>query len=122
MREPGNDLEQELRNALRRKEPSAGFAARVVANLPEKRPSLWSMWSRPQVARWAVAAIVLVAVSTGGYAYREHEREVERGRVAKQQLMLALRITGAKLQLVQQRTQQMGADRAAASQHETEKN
>lgn len=122
MREPVNDLDKELRQALRRKEPSQGFAARVMANLPEKRPSVWVSWFHAPVVRWAAAAIVLVAVTSGGYAYREHEREVERGRMAKQQLMLALRITGTKLQLVQQRTQQMGADRAAAPQHQTEKN
>jgi hypothetical protein len=121
MTQLGNDLERDLREALRRKEPSAGFTARVLANLPEDRPSRWEVWLHQPALRWATAAVVVVAITTGGFAYREHERKVERGRLAKQQLMLALRITGAKLQLAQHRVQQIGAGRAAASQQQMER-
>ncbi len=83
-------LEEELRHALSRKEPSPDFAARVRAAV---RP-------RPVFAlrRWiaTAAALLVVAGSTGGFAWRQH-----RGMVAKRQVMLALRISAAKLNYIQ---------------------
>ena len=121
MTPPGNDFERELREALRRKEPSAGFAARVLASLPEQRPSRWSVWVQQPVLRWAAVAVVIVAASTGGLMYREHQQELERGQMAKKQLILALCITGSKLQLAQERVQSIGADHPLAPQQKMEK-
>jgi hypothetical protein len=76
-------LEQELAQALARKEPAAGFDGRVRAR----------MHRRPQ---WlAVAAAILVMVG-GGEAWRQHQ-----GQVAKEQVMTAMRIAGGKLNRVQ---------------------
>ena len=76
-------LEQELTQALARKEPSAGFDGRVRARLHR----------RPQ---WlAIAATILVMIG-GGEAWRQHQ-----GQVAKEQVMTALRIAGSKLNRVQ---------------------
>jgi len=85
-------LEQELKQALRREDPSPGFEARVAAAVG--RPA------SPRVAvmpRWlpAAAAIAIIAVS-GGAAYRHHQ-----GVVAKEQLMLAMRITAGSLNHIQ---------------------
>lgn len=121
MTRPGNDLERDLQRALRRKQPSADFTSRVLARLPEEKPSRWHSWFGAPVLRWATAAVVVVAVGSGGYAYRQHKQEEERGRLARQQVMLALRITGAKLQLAQQRVHRIGADQSAAPPQETEK-
>jgi hypothetical protein len=63
--------------------------------------------------RWvAVAAIVLFGA--GKLSYREHEHRLEEasGRAAKQQVMLALRITGTKLRVAQKRVKSVeGEDR-----------
>jgi hypothetical protein len=76
-------LEQELTQALARKEPAPGFDARVRARLHR----------RPQ---WlAIAATILVMIG-GGEAWRQHQ-----GQVAKEQVMTALRIAGSKLNRVQ---------------------
>ena len=76
-------LEQELAQALARKEPSAGFDGRVRARIHR----------RPQ---WlAVAATILVMVGAGE-VWRQHE-----GQVAKEQVMTAMRIAGSKLNHVQ---------------------
>ena len=76
-------LEQELTQALARKEPAPGFDSRVCARLHR----------RPQ---WlAVAATILVMIG-GGEAWRQHQ-----GQVAKEQVMTALRIAGSKLNRVQ---------------------
>jgi len=76
-------LEQELTQALARKEPAAGFDGRVRARL----------YRRP---RWlAIAATVLVMVGAGE-AWRQHQ-----GQLAKEQVMTAMRIAGSKLNRVQ---------------------
>jgi uncharacterized membrane protein len=114
MSDQANDLERDLRQALRRKQPSAKFAARVLASLPQERPRTLSVRMHRRVLRWAVAAVVVITATGGGYMYREHQRELERGKLARQQLMLALRITGEKLQLAQKRVQQIGLEQEQA--------
>jgi len=83
-------LEEELRKALARREPSPDFAVRVRR---AARP-------RPVFAprRWlgAAAALVVIAGGTGGMAWRRHQ-----GMVAKRQVMLALQISASKLQRIQ---------------------
>ena len=88
-------LEQELKNALARKEPSAGFDASV-------RRRLAGRTSRA-AQRWLAAAAALVLFAGGGALYRRHREEQ-----AKEQVILALRIAGAKLNQVQARVQSMG--------------
>ena len=76
-------LEQELTQALARKEPAAGFDGRVRARM-HRRP------------RWlAIAATILVMVGAGE-AWRQHQ-----GQLAKEQVMTAMRIAGSKLNRVQ---------------------
>ena len=102
-----NDIDRYLKEALRRCEPSAGFADRVLAQLAEERPQTIpvraSVFHLP-VFRWAVAAVVLISIGIG-LAYRAHERRVEEAKAlaARQQVMIALRITGSKLRLARQK-------------------
>jgi hypothetical protein len=76
-------LEQELAQALTRKEPDAGFDARVRARI----------YRRP---RWLAIAATLLVMIGGGEAWRQHQ-----GQVAKEQVMMAMRIAGGKLNRVQ---------------------
>jgi len=85
-------LEQELKNALSRKEPLEGFDERVAA--AARRPRVVAMQAR----RWLAAAAAVIVLVGAGEGYRWH-----RGEVAKQQVMLAMRITGEKLSFVQAR-------------------
>jgi hypothetical protein len=83
------DLELQLRAALARKEPAPGFAQRTIARAqPARRPA--GMW-----LSLALAATLLL--SFGVHRVREHRR----GEAAKQQLMLALKITSEKLAVVE---------------------
>jgi anti-sigma factor RsiW len=94
-----------IRNALRRVEPPAGFTERVMARAREGNGPLsgrgpaWSAAGGP-MARWAAAAVLAVAV-TGGVWYRAELRRQAEGEAAKRQVLLSLRIAGAKLQHVQ---------------------
>jgi len=82
------ELERELRRALARKDAPLDFADRVVA--AARRPRLLTM------PRWMAAAAALVVMAGGGVAYRRHE-----GMVAKDQVMLAARITAGQLNRIQ---------------------
>jgi len=97
-------LEDELRQALRRREPPAGFAERVMARAraserDERRPG-WLSW------RWLAAATAVVVVAAGLNFMEERRRRLE-GERAKEEVMLALELTGAKLLLAEQRVQQV---------------
>lgn len=81
------ELEKLLRDELRRREPSPGFAERVAARAAagRRRPVF------PMRAWMAVAAAVLMVL--GGLELREYQR----GQEAKRQLLTALSITAEKL-------------------------
>jgi hypothetical protein len=91
-----DDLDAQLRAALRPIEPEEGFAARLGARIARERAprpplALRFLWLPP-----ALAATVVVALLVA----HERELQVERaGLAARQQLIEALRVTGEKLDL-----------------------
>ncbi len=95
-------LEDELRTALRREQPPAGFAQRVLARAAQPRRSVWD-WIRWPAFRWAVAGAMALIMVVALLQYRHRAR----GEAAKQQVMLALRITSSKLKLARQRVHQI---------------
>lgn len=112
--------EDDLRTALQRKKPSAGFTERVMSRLDQPRTQaapptgrsgldegfLSRLWSRQ--LRWASAgALAAALVATVGVMTYRHHQEVERarGERARQQVILALRITQSKLNKVFQHAQ-----------------
>ena len=105
-----NDIDQQLKRALRRCDPPAGFADRVLARVQGQTPpterSVWTLWRMPSLRWAAVAALVAVAVTGIGYQIHERQEEAE-ARVVKQQVMLALRITGSKLRVAKQKVKAM---------------
>jgi hypothetical protein len=112
------ELDDELRAALRRQDPPAGFANRVLqrASGPARharavRPDPVSTTAWRTFMRWAAAAAVVAALA-GGMQYRTvlHEREERaRGEAAKEQVLVALRIAGGKLHVVQARIKEIGS-------------
>lgn len=92
-------FEQDLKKALKRREPSDGFTARVLARASQQdRPKPTPGGGFLQRLRsWRLIPVLAGAlVITGGIAYQQHEREA-RGEAAKKQLILAMRIAGSKL-------------------------
>jgi len=107
------NLDDELKNVLRRVEPPAGFADRVLRRTtiqPTARPLELVTGTRttarrpPSVwYRFAAAAALVVALG-GAVEYRELQKErTERlaGEAAKEKVVLALHIASSKLQIVQ---------------------
>jgi hypothetical protein len=110
-------FEDELRRALRRREPPPGFTSRVMARVRQEadartlagaksaiesagRPR-WTGWGwfapRLRLGLTTVAACLLLAVSLS--VWQRHRQELQRreGEAARAQVMEALRITSAKL-------------------------
>ena len=109
-----NDLERQLKDALRHCDPPANFTNRVLARVAaeqevkEARPRMFG-WRWPRL-RWA-AAFTAIALSVAGISgYRIHERRVEESEAlaAKKQVMIALRITGSKLRIAKQKIRAVG--------------
>ncbi len=85
-----SELEHELRAALRRQEPPAGFAARVVARTQAARPRSPRRW-----IGFAIAASLLL--SAGLFEYRQYQ-----GRKAARELLFALELAGNKIKIAHQ--------------------
>ena len=130
------ELEKALREALQREEPSPDFTGRVMARLAEQpqiervvqRGEALSWWQRLtgffQVSqlRWATVgalACLLLVAGLGVHRYREQQRQLalERaeGERAKEPVLLALRITSAKLNVAQQKVKQSSERELTAS-------
>ena len=88
------DFEQELKNALARKEPAKGFTERILRQASAVPPKL-------ALRGWASLAVAasLFAGMFGIVRYEEHRK----GEQAKDQLMLALRITAKTLDTVERK-------------------
>jgi hypothetical protein len=130
-----DELEKQLKAALASEEAPAGFEARVMNAVEQSdasrarqgvaRPHRWA-WSRwvgmGQPLKWISAfavTAVLVLIGVGWQhqqamerikqAHREAE-EREAGQAAKAKLVLALRITSAKLTEIQQKVDEARRD------------
>lgn len=87
------ELDDELRLALERRDPPAGFEQRVMARIGE-RPRV-----RTGVPRWwgAIAAMLLIG-STATYEYNRAERKRMEAERAKAELIFVLQTTSAEIQ------------------------
>jgi hypothetical protein len=94
-------FEQELRAGLRPRSAPAGFVDRVLARVeqsPRHEPTRSRVeFIRNPIVRGAIAATLLLAVGIGGYFEHQRKRQIA-GEHARQQVLLALRITSSTLQ------------------------
>jgi len=115
-----NPLDYELKNALRREEPSADFTERVLARIqsaparkPDWREGLRKIF-RLHALQWATAAALCVAIIIGMVAYRRHQRtlaERAEGEKARAQVMLALHIASTRLNVALREVQRAESPR-----------
>ena len=113
LNEDMNPLEQALKNALHREAAPENLVAKVLAHAsqpsdqPKVQPNQWFSFLSQPLIRWSAFATVAICLVVGGVHYREVQRERAKGEAAKQQLMLALRIAGSKLQLAKERVHEI---------------
>jgi hypothetical protein len=118
-----NRFEDELKQALRRKDPGPDFTDRVMARVAElqerEKPREKTDWLRrlaeffqpPQMKMKLVMAgamaILLLIAGFGVHTRRENEKrrlaEIAEGERAKEQVMLAMRIASAKLNVAKKK-------------------
>ena len=91
-----NELEKDLRTALARREPPAGFTDRVMARVPDRRRPARE-WHRS----WLAAAAAAVFAIAGAGAWEQHRKQVE-GERAKQELIYALTVASGTLEATKQ--------------------
>lgn len=107
--------ENELREALQTKDPGEAFTQKVMARLPQQQsqaatPSseghwfqeFWRRLGLRPVLVGAIVALVALSGSLGVVKYRKVQ-EARAGEAAKRQVLLALRISSAKLNHVFER-------------------
>jgi hypothetical protein len=81
-----DELEDQLRRAFERVDPPPGFADRVIERTHARRTA----------PRWMAAAAAVLVLAGAGYGYRWQQ-----GEKAKREVLLAFRITSAKLNHIQ---------------------
>ena len=99
-----DDFEKQLQQALKKREPSPFFEARVLGAVKrqatERRTSMRMWW-----ATVAAALVISVAGSVWQHQRNEQAREDAAGKEAKARLELALKITSVKLQKISQKVE-----------------
>lgn len=120
--------DDDLKAALRRKEPSADFTAKVMARLgeqparsgpgaPERQKFSLLRW--PVSLRWAaaaaLAATLLLAFGLRQYQFRQEQARAEK---AREQTILALQIATRKIDHVFQRASRMPVQSPAVNKEQ----
>ena len=95
------NLEVDLKRALRRESPPAGFASRVMQRIEHDAAPKRKWWR-------AVAASLTLTALLGAWGAREvHQRR--EGERAKEQVLLALRIAGEKVRYAKHEVSDIGS-------------
>ncbi len=99
-------FEEQLKQALARREPSRDFTARVLAEAAQQgrrtEANGRSHWfGRVQMRRFITVTAAFLVIS-GGAVYEQHRR-ITRGEAAKENLLMAMQIAGSKLHEAQGR-------------------
>jgi hypothetical protein len=102
-------LEDELRGALQREEPPAGFTAKILAQtvggpMLQVVPQRGRFWFQRPVGLAMAAALATLAI-VPAVIVEQHRREQERGLKAKQELLTALAITRDQFQQAKAKVQ-----------------
>ena len=110
-------FEKDLRNALQRQEPSPDFTQRVLDTTahqtwPKQQGRKWRLFG----SRWSVAAAMLLIILSAVVIYRREQQRSVDGERARGQAMLALRIVGTQLQLVEAKLQDLGRNSSEGDQ------
>jgi hypothetical protein len=97
------NIEHELQNALRRKQPSPDFTGRVLARIEPAGIKAAPAALQSRLRHWLAAAAAAALLATGGARYYAHQQTLAEAARVNEDIRLALQITSEKLALVQAR-------------------
>lgn len=105
------NLKNDLKRALRSESPAPGFACRVLARIEAEERPLRAVRERSRSRHWwwraAAASVMLIALAG---VWTAHEiRERREGERAREQVLLAMRITGEKVHIARQEVRAIGS-------------
>src|SRR5262245_37973826 len=131
-----NRFDEELKLALRREEPSPDFTDRVMARVAELRKRekqgedagwlrrLAEFFQTAQM-KWAMAGAMTILLVFAGFGVhhrcdmeRKRLAEIAEGERAKEQVMLAMRIVSAKLNVAQKKVNEAAGHEDGRSKKE----
>lgn len=92
------NLDEELKSALTR-QPAPASLSRSVMDRINAEPHTTRRTHRAVLARLAASLVLVSLVAAGGARYAHEARERREGEAAKEQLLLALRITSEKTRI-----------------------
>lgn len=105
------NLDDRLRQALRRRQPPEEFEQRVLAAVRNearkdrrRREAFWERWFPLRTWAAAMAALAVLFLTVG--QVREHWQQRQAGLQAREKLIYALELTSAKLTYAQQKALQ----------------
>jgi hypothetical protein len=101
------NMENDLRKALCRESPPAGFADRVIAKAGQPGRAPHQHWWKLRPLVFANAFALTAVLFIGGVMYQRHEEQ--RALEARRQLVTALNVTRASLQKAQERIRRVAA-------------
>ncbi|MGA7617384.1 MAG: hypothetical protein WBX15_19640 [Thermoanaerobaculia bacterium] len=106
------NLESQLKQLLKRTDPPAGFEERVMERIrrgdASATPKRAARWQQPW--RAAVAALLLLVAGGSSVALFETHQHRLAGERAKEEVLLALRITGEKSALARHQIEVITGD------------
>jgi hypothetical protein len=103
------NLEDDLRQALKRTDAPPDFASRVIARVEREAaqsPRGGRIVAPTPVKHWLAAAATLTLVAWGGARYYEHQQNVAEARRVEAEIHLAMQITSEALARVQAKLQE----------------
>jgi hypothetical protein len=102
-------LEQDLRGALKRKEPSAGFDDRVLSKISSgTTPRIPTRTStRTRALSWAIAASVIFASGSTYYMHNQRRSRDEHAARAARDVVLALQIASETISAAQAKVEEI---------------
>ena len=108
-----SNLEEDLKIALRRQEPPADLADRVLARLSQPPQPSWrerlSVLMQPPRLQWVAVSVMLsVLLPFAGVQYRKQQQYNAEGERAKQKLLFAVHVAGSRLHKAQKRVLESG--------------
>lgn len=110
---PFMNIDDELREALRRKQAPADLADRVLARIneqPAQQRQAGPTSSGQGVRRWLAAAAVLAVAAGGAERYYTQQRQAAEAARVQEELRIALQITSETLVVVQSKLSQPAED------------